>query len=289
MLEVSVLGAGRVGVSLAYVLQEKGYKIVAVASRSSSSLEIARKFLAVQLFTQSFSEAASKGKVIFISTSDDAIREVCQSVASEGGFRKGQCVFHFSGALDLSVLEPAAKQGAFIGSIHPLQTFPDIKAGIEKIPGSYFGVTTRSIRALEMAKEIVKIVEGKFFEVEEDLKPLYHAAACLASNYFDALIYMSSELYSRIGASEKEALAMMEPLIKATWGNIRAKGSAAALTGPIARGDLETIKKHISLIEKKFPQFLSAYKEMGKITAIVARKKGLSEERFKEILNLLGK
>jgi predicted short-subunit dehydrogenase-like oxidoreductase (DUF2520 family) len=284
--KVAIIGAGKVGTSLAFHLERKGYSIVAVASRTEKSLERARNYLKAGLFTLNLTEAASAGEVIFISTNDDAISKVAKKIARGGGFRKGQFVYHLSGACSLTVLKPAENAGSFVGSIHPLQTFPNIEAGITRIPGTVFGITAQG-KGLEIAKELVEAVGGKPVEVREEDKPLYHAAACIACNYLDALMYVAFKFYEAIGIEKREAWQAMKPLVEATLSNIEAKGAVEALTGPIARGDVETVRKHLQTIENTLPHFLPFYKEMGKVTLKVAKEKDLSQKTYREILNLL--
>ncbi len=286
MKKVVIIGAGKVGVSLAFHLQRRGYPIAAVASRTENSLERAKKYLKAGLFTLELKEAVERGEIIFISTNDDAVSRVAEKIGEEGGFKSGQFVYHLSGALSIEVLKPASDAGASVGSLHPMQTFPSIEAGIKKIPGTVFGVTGKE-EVLRVAEELIKAVGGKMVEVKDEDKPLYHAAACIACNYLDALMYTAFKFYGKVGMEEGKAWQAMKPLIHGTLDNIEAKGAVEALTGPIARGDVDTVKKHLQAIEKSLPDFLSFYKEVGKITLEVAKERGLSEKAYQEIFNLL--
>ncbi len=286
MKKIVVIGAGKVGTSLAFHLQRRGYPIAAVASRTENSLERAKKYLKAEFFTLEPKEAVERGEIIFISTNDDAVSKVVEKVSEEGGFKSGQFVYHLSGALSIDILKPAQDLGAFIGSLHPMQTFPSIEAGIKKIPGTVFGITGKE-EVLKVAKELVKAVGGKAVEVKDEDKPLYHAAACIACNYLDALMYAAFKFYERIGIEEREAWQAMKPLIQGTLDNIEARGAVEALTGPIARGDVDTVRKHLQVIEKSLPDFLPFYKEVGKTTLKIAKEKGLSKEAYQEIFNLL--
>lgn len=282
MRKVTVIGAGIVGTSIAYLLQEKGWPIAAVASRTIGSLKRARKFLKADLFTLDAAEAARQGEVIFISTRDDVIQPLAEKIASEKGFKKGQFAFHFSGALSTQALKPAQLAGASVGSIHPMQTFADIDMAISLIPGTVFGVMADE-KATAVAREIVEALGGKMVKVKDEDKPLYHTAACITCNYLVALMDVAMGLYRHLGVDEREAWQAMKPLVEGTLSNIESKGTVEALTGPIARGDVETVKGHLRAIEETFPQLLPFYMEMGKVTAEVARKRGLSEEAYQEL------
>ncbi len=274
------------GISLASHLHRRGYPIAAVASRTENSLKRAKKYLKAALFTLELKEAVEKGEIIFISTNDDAVSRVVDKIGEEGGFKSGQFVYHLSGALSIEVLKSASDAGAFVGSIHPMQTFPSIEAGIKKIPGTVFGVTGKE-EVLRVAEELIKAVGGKMVEVKDEDKPLYHAAACIACNYLDALIYIALKFYKEVGIEEEKAWQAMKPLIHGTLDNIEAEGVVEALTGPIARGDVDTVKKHLQAIKNSLPNFLPFYKELGKRTLEVAKEKGLSENAYQEIFNLL--
>lgn len=285
MRKVTVIGAGTVGTSIAYLLQEKDWPIAAVASRTIGSLKRAQKFLKADLFTLDVAEAARQGEVIFISTRDDVIQPLAEKIASEKGFKKGQFAFHFSGALSTQALKPAQLAGASVGSIHPMQTFADIDMAISLIPGTVFGVTADE-KATAVAREIVEALGGKMVKVKDEDKPLYHAAACITCNYLVALMDVAMGLYRHLGVDEREAWQAMKPLVEGTLSNIESKGTVEALTGPIARGDVETVKGHLRAIEETFPQLLPFYMEMGKVTAEVARKRGLSEKAYQEFQEL---
>lgn len=286
MKKVVIIGAGKVGVSLAFHLQKRGYPLAAIASRTENSLERAKRYVKAELFTLELKKAVEEGEIVFISTNDDAVSKVVERIGEEGGFKSGQFVYHLSGALSIDVLKPASNAGAFVGSIHPMQTFPSIEAGIKKVPGTVFGVTGGK-EALKLAQELVEAVGGRLVEVRDEDKPLYHAAACIACNYLDALMYVAFKFYEKVGVGEGEAWQAMKPLIQGTLDNIEARGAVEALTGPIARGDVDTVKKHLQAIKKSLPYFLPFYKELGKVTLRVAKEKGLSQEAYQEIFNLL--
>lgn len=286
MRRVAIIGAGKVGTSLAFLLGEKGYLMVAVASRTKNSLDRARRYLKARLFTLDVAEAAKQGEVVFISTSDEAISPVVKRIARGNGFRPGQFVFHLSGTLSLRALKPAQKAGALIGSIHPLQTFSDVVTDPAKLQGAVFGITAEG-EAKEVAEELVKTLGGEAVEVRDEDKVLYHVAAVVACNYLYALIYAAIKVYEKVGFNEEKAWKGIKPLAQRTLENTDAVGVVAALTGPIARGDVKTVKLHLAALEENFPEMLSLYRELGKLTAQMAKKKGLSKEAYKDIFKLL--
>ncbi|MFB3925739.1 MAG: Rossmann-like and DUF2520 domain-containing protein [Syntrophales bacterium] len=283
---VCILGMGRVGSAVGCLLRKSGYEIAAVASRSKSSAERGAFYTGARAFTR-FSDAASLADCILITTSDDAIASVCNSISAEGGVRPGKKVIHMSGAGGLDLLESARKAGAYVASIHPIQSFADIKGGIENIPGSTFGITADK-EILSWSVRFVRELGGKPLLVPEEDKPLYHAAACMASNYLVALMYIVEEIYAAFGLNSSEALEAFWPLVKGTIRNIESSGTVQSLTGPISRGDIGTVVKHIGTFQKRMPSVLEVYRILGKFTAEIGIAKGtLSPEKAETLKKLL--
>jgi predicted short-subunit dehydrogenase-like oxidoreductase (DUF2520 family) len=178
-----------------------------------------------------------------------------------------------SGAGGLDLLDPARSAGAFRASIHPMQSFADSAMALENLPGSVFGITV-DLPAREWAVRIVESLGGIPFFVAEENKALYHAAACMASNYLTTLIHEVGTVYEAIGMSREESLRAFWPLVRGTLRNIETLGTVRALTGPVARGDAGTIEKHLRAFREKLPQLLEAYCTLGMRTVQLARGKG---------------
>jgi predicted short-subunit dehydrogenase-like oxidoreductase (DUF2520 family) len=283
---IAILGPGKVGTAVGCLLRQAGYDIVAVAGRS---LEKAQRAVACTGGepTTDFVRAPRGADCVLITTTDDAVASVCKAVAEGGGFRKGAKVVHTSGVGGLDLLRAAKRRGALVACIHPLQTFADVESAIGKIPGSTFGITADE-EILSWADRIVGDLGGRPFRVPDEDKALYHAAACMASNYLVTLMYLVEEIYGRMGLSREEAIRAFWPLVKGTIGNIESKGTIASLTGPIARGDGGTIRKHVRGFRTRFPALLKLYREMGLLTVDVAARQGaLKKEQLAEIRSIL--
>ncbi|MDI6892813.1 MAG: DUF2520 domain-containing protein [Actinomycetota bacterium] len=282
----AIIGAGKVGTAIGHILQEKGFNIVAVASRSQESLDRAREFIS-GFKTHDVTKAARLADVVTITTNDDQVEPVCKKIAQEGGFNSEDIVFHVSGALSTNALNAAKKNGAKVGSIHPLQSFATVEGAICQLPGSVFGITAEE-DILPLARGIVKALGGTAVVVKDEDKPLYHAAACVASNYFVGLIHFAQSIYEGLGVSREVALKALLPLIKGTLANIESQGSTRALTGPIARGDVVPVKQHLDAFGSKIPEKKKLYCELGKYTTLVALEKGtISEDKQRELYRLL--
>jgi predicted short-subunit dehydrogenase-like oxidoreductase (DUF2520 family) len=283
---IAIIGLGKVGTALGFLLRSAGYEIAAVSDVSPESLIRGVEFTGGKAFADA-SQAASEADTIFITTWDDAIETTCEEISQKDSIRPGDKVVHVSGAGGLDILASARKCGACVASIHPLQSFADTKSAIENLPGSTFGITAND-EIYDWAVEIVTALGGTHFSVAEEDKPLHHAAACMASNYLVTLMSIVEQIYQSLGLKEDTAMKAFWPLVKGTIKNIEKKGIAPSLTGPIARGDIGTLKKHLRVFHTKYPSLLPLYREMGIFTADIGlHNKTLSEERAQEIKTLL--
>ena len=269
MLKLGFIGAGIVGTALAVRLSSKGYPVIAVSSRSQTS---ARKLAQAVNDCQAFEnkqDVADAAELVFITTPDDVIA----SVVTEIQWHKGQSVVHCSGALSTDILEPAKKLGAQVGTFHPLQTFASVKQAIENIPGSTFTVEAEE-PLLSMLKDIATALDGRWIELKADDKVAYHAAAVIVCNYLVTLIKLATDLWQSFGIPPHQATQALMPLIRGTIHNIETVGIPQCLTGPIARGDTGTIKKHLAVLQKVAPTLVSTYQELGRQTIPIALAKG---------------
>lgn len=282
---VSIIGAGKVGTAVGVLLSRAEYQLAAFSSRNQAHADAAASLTGARA-TLDATEAAQEGSIIFITTPDDVIEQVCAQIAAGGGFSPGDTVFHMSGAAANDVLEPARRAGASVGSIHPIQSFADVDGAIDALAGSVFGVTADD-NALAVARDIVEALGGTVAQIAEDQKRLYHAAACIASNYMVVLADYAEELYRTIGIDADTARKAYLPLIEGTRANIARKGPADALTGPIARADISTVRDHLTAMAAAGLDS-SPYRMLGGRAAEIARRRGsLSEAGFEKIVAVL--
>ncbi len=289
---VAIIGAGRVGSAVGYLLKRAGYTITSVASRTAESAEKAAEFIGEGEPTTDVVKAASRADLIFITTPDGVIKNVCEKIASGVGFKAGAVVVHMFGGQSLDLLNAVKTSGSYRAVIHPLQSVPSPAQGIKNLPGSYFRIEADP-EALEAAKDMVKALGGielvmPKWSPDKDSAALYHAGAIAVSNYFVALVDYGLKFYLALGADKEETLKALLPLIKGTLQNMETLGTTEALTGPIARGDVDTIRGHIEAMRKRTPELLGLYKEMARQTIAVARDSGsISQETADELLNLV--
>lgn len=285
---IAVIGLGKTGTAVGHLLRKAGYSVVAVTCSTQESVQYGVRYTGGKAFTSDANaEAASLAECIFITTPDDSIASVCDDLVRQGGIKPGDKVIHMSGSGGLDLLASARRAGAMVASIHPLQSFADVEGAISNIPLSIFGITAdEDLR--EWSAGLVRALGGIPFEIPAEVKPLYHAAACMVSNYLTTLINAAEEIYLSLGLSRDEAINAFRPLIAGTLKNLEMKGSVQALTGPISRGDAGTIEGHIRLFREKLPAYLPAYRTMGLLTVNLAMKKNtLAPERAAVIRKIL--
>lgn len=283
MLKTGFIGAGTTGTALAVRLSQKGWPVVAVSSRTlSSAQKLVRRVSNCQAYPTT-QELADVAEMVFITTPDDVIAEVCGKVQ----WHKGQSVLHCSGAHSVDILEPAKELGAAVGSFHPLQTFADVDQAIKNLPGSTFALEAEE-PLLSTLKELVHLLNGNWVRLGSGDKVLYHTAAVFACNYLVTLVKLALDLWKDFGVSSKEATRALLPLLKGTLNNIDNIGVPDCLTGPIARGDLGTIERHLRALDAKNPSLVTTYKELGLQTIPIALAKGkVNEQKAEEMRALL--
>lgn len=281
-MNLAIIGVGNVGKVLGTALAYRGYSITAAFSRTEKTRQQVSALWKCPVFSEPH-EAAARGEIVFITTPDQVIEEICKEIVEKDGFRPGQVVLHTSGAHSSTILSPAKEAGASVLSFHPLQTFPQMDVGLRSLPGTFFAVDGDE-EALPLAKKLVEALEGKLLYVPAGLKPLYHAAACTACNYLVSLMDIALRMYALMGISPSKAIEALSPLIDGTLKNIKDLGPEKALTGPIARGDYITIESHLAKLEESLPELLPYYRCMGIYTAGLAFRKGALNKEKEEIM-----
>jgi predicted short-subunit dehydrogenase-like oxidoreductase (DUF2520 family) len=221
--------------------------------------------------------------ILIIAVPDDVVHEVANDVARSGPVPRGCVALHLSGALSTDVLAPLHAAGYAIGSLHPLQTVADPWSGAERLHGCAYALAGEPA-ALMAGRRLVDALGGKPLVIPPALRPLYHAAAVFASNYILAAAAVLARALAEAGVAEKDAIAAVLPLMRGTMDNIEQLGFGAALTGPVARGDMDTVRLHLSRLSSRER---SLYSALGLETLRLARAAGLDPERAEALEALL--
>ena len=284
MLKLGFIGAGTVGTALAARLSGRGYPVVAVSSLSRASAQkLAQAAGGCRVFDDN-QTVADNAELIFITTPDDAIAFVVSKVS----WRPGQSVVHCSGADSTDILQPAKEAGAKVGAFHPLQTFASPRQAMKNIPGSTFALEAEE-PLLSTLKDMAVALDGQWVELKASDKVLYHAAAVLACNYMVTLTKLATDLWQTFDVPQEKATKALVPLLRGTLHNIETIGIPNCLTGPIARGDIGTINKHLDALKTTAPNLVSTYCELGRQTISIALAKGkIDQSQAKELQTILG-
>lgn len=266
----AIIGCGRLGRALAQYLPRAGYPTAGFASRHLASARKAAFLADAEIFTDIPEEISRKAELVFITTPDGQIETVCRQLAEHQGFKPGAVVLHCSGAHPSTILASARKCEATIGSLHPLQSFAGDRHVENPFKDIIFSVEGDTV-AVEVAEKVASdLAAARCLKIETRTKTLYHASAVVASNYLVTLLNLAFRLAGAAGITEADAPAMLYPLINGTLKNVEAKGIRPSLTGPIARGDDETIARHLTAITNELPDSLELYKTLGRYTMGIA-------------------
>jgi len=285
---IVLIGPGRLGQAVTRLLCDAGHEICAVISQDLSRARAAARFIgAPDTVGTTDLIRARQGDLVLLALPDDHIARVAAILRRDELVTPGAVLIHFSGIHHAGILlgeeGPAVKALA----IHPLQTFADAVIGVKNLPGSLFAVQGDE-ELYPLALELVEDMGGIPFMLTQEQKPLYHAAACMTSNYLVTLVDTAGQILEQCGIPKPEACRLLWPLLRGTMQNLTALTPETALTGPIVRGDARTVEKHLKALED-LPEDLGAiYRVLGKKTVELAlRSERLEQERAEEIRKIL--
>ncbi len=286
--DIAIIGCGKVGCALAHLAISGGWRVSAVASKTHANAIALANSLDGDTIATTPPQAAAQADLVFLTTTDSAIARACTELADSRDFKPGTIVAHCSGALDSGILSAARDRcQCSIASIHPLQTFPNAQAAIREFPGTYC-FCEGDPRAVEVLMQFASDIGGKPVLIDASRKALYHASAVMACNYLTALLDASATLAEKAGIDRTTALDALRPLVNATLDNVAALGPDEALTGPIARGDADTVSRHLQAmsLEDDCPE--AFYRQAGIWTLRMAqRSKNFDKDTAETLRSLL--
>jgi predicted short-subunit dehydrogenase-like oxidoreductase (DUF2520 family) len=285
MNRFSLIGAGRLGTALAFALTRKGWTLETIADRDPAAARESRKIIRRGTATADVRRAAGT-RVLLICVPDDSVEAVARLLSRYGGPWSGRCVFHTSGLLPASALDPLRRKGAHAASLHPVQSFPEKRGSARAAFGGIFWGIEGDRQAVGVGRKIANVLGGHSFILNEKAKPLYHAACSLASNAFVSLAATSTALLEAAGIHQKLAARVLLPLVQGTLQNVKKLGLPKALTGPIARGDVQTVRRHLEALRCR-PLDEEVYRILGRQALEIASGKGIPPSRVKALRRLL--
>ncbi len=285
MLEIAIIGAGRLGTSLGRALAKKGQTITALTCRRKASVAESRAIIGQGLALTDNGAAARLAGVIFICVPDEAISGAASRLARSRGDWTGKTVFHTSGLLPARVLDPLRKRGASIASFHPVQAFPK-----KTTPAAHFRDISYGLEgdrdAVALAGNFVRRLGGRILVIPEEAKPFYHAALSFASHFLVVLLDAAARLLKEAKIPEDKAAGLLLPLLEGTLHNVKELNTPASLTGPLVRGDAASVKAHLEALER-WPRYAEVYRKLSLLGLEMAEKRGLRAQKIGTLRDLL--
>jgi predicted short-subunit dehydrogenase-like oxidoreductase (DUF2520 family) len=299
-LRISIIGAGRMGTALGLALRRHGYSIEALVTKTPASARRAAKLIGggPAALTESQRNSAAwrvvvESGLLLISTPDDVLEAVALRLSRTiGRARTGRTplvALHTSGAVSSDVLAPLRALGVSVGSLHPLFSVAGNANAQDIFRGVYFCVEGDRA-ATRIARSLAKDLGGHSFTIAPESKPLYHAAATVSSGHVTALFDVAIEMLKECGLTKRRARQILAPLLVSTAANLGAKSPAEALTGPFARSDVNTIKKHLAAIKlRRMNEASDLYSTLGLRSARLAQTTKRNPRALKAITKLFSR
>ena len=282
-LRIGFIGAGRLGTALAWSLSGHGLGVVGVASMIPSDARRLAGTIAACTVMDHGQQVVDACDLVFVTTPDGAIAET----TSQFRWRPGMAAVHCSGVTEVSALDHAARDGAMTGGFHPMQTFGDPAAAVKSLPGCT--ITIEAEEPLNAALvAVARRLECRINRLPPGMRGRYHAAAGYTSQFINALFAEAATLWQSWGATEADAVRALLPLARGTLASIESAGLAEGMPGPVSRGDIGSIEKHVAALSPLGPGVLEFYRVVCGRTIPLGMQRGAIDaadaERLRAIL-----
>jgi len=277
------IGAGRIGTALAWGLARKGYAVAAVASRSGDSAEKLAAGIAGCRTMPDSQSLADSVELVLLTVPDDAIATTCAGLK----WRSGQAVVHCSGATEILALAPAASCAAHTGGFHPLQMFTEPETALRGLPGCTIAVEAEP-PLLETLTGMAEALGCHPLRLHPGERALYHAGAGYVAAFVNALVQDALRVWSPLGLTRADAIRALLPLLRGTADSIERSGPALGMAGPVSRGDVGTVEKHVRALGALDAGLLDLYCRLALRTVTLGIERGsLNPEKAATLRELL--
>lgn len=285
MKKITIIGVGKVGSALAIELSGKGFEIAALVDRNLTRLKKIKSLCKCkEIFVSLNSDVVKNSDVFIICLKDDDIKKYIKKIYRYNF--KGKILLHTSGLLTSDVFKILNAGIANTGTFHPAQTFTKLSfRNYRLLSDIYFGIEGGK-NATDFIKLVVKKLKSDYVLIPKRKKALYHISCVVSSNFLIANFYLLKQFSKSLNIKESKFLEILRPLFYNTAGNIHHEGVLDSLTGPVSRGDINTINSHLNLLHGKFPKYVEYYKATSKVLTEVAGIKR-KDINFKKILGIL--
>ncbi len=283
---VAIIGAGSVARALALRLADRGYPILGIVSRTLGPAEALARAVGADVASDRLADLPAAARLVLLCVPDGQIADLAETLTGVRHAWGRTVVAHTSGALASDALAPLQAEGATVLSFHPLQSVTR-RADARTLDGAFVGVEGEA-PALAAGVELAVGLGLRYAVVPAEAKPRYHLGATMASNFVVTLLGVVQEVFASVGVDREAAMAMLLPLVRGTLDNVAAQGPEGALTGPVARGDVETLRRHGLALRAFLPHLVPAYAALSVETVRLAVRAGsLSPDRAGAVLDLM--
>lgn len=272
---LGIIGAGNVGTALALLLSRAGYEVRAVFSRTESRAQRLVEAVGGQAVT-SAAAVVEAADLILLTVPDDVVAAVALSLQDSEWSGKGAA--HTAGALDAACLDVLAARGAMTGSFHPAFPFAGFETALAGLPRSVFAVEARTVELQRWLIGMADALSGRWLVIPEGQKALYHCALVIASNYLVTLYALAERMLQALGAERQVVSQALNALVQATVDNLREQGIPQALTGPLTRADVGTVRAHLNALAAYDRDVLMLYRLLAQVTVPLVAQRGLPTE-----------
>jgi predicted short-subunit dehydrogenase-like oxidoreductase (DUF2520 family) len=270
---LNVIGCGSVGKTLSRLWTRHGvFRVQSVLNRSLERGSRAVQFVGAGRAVDDYARL-DPADLVMIATSDEAIETCCRRLCESGVLTEGVIVFHTSGSLPSTLLEPAKSQGALVASLHPVKSFADPARAAETFAGTFCALEGDP-QACDAIREALRPCGATTFPVDPEFKTIYHAATVVTSNYLVALMEVALRCFEKAGIDRATALELMQPIATGTASNLFELGPVRALTGPIARGEPSVVERQSKTLGQWDASIQSVYKALGQIALDLSTQQG---------------
>jgi predicted short-subunit dehydrogenase-like oxidoreductase (DUF2520 family) len=285
--KVAIIGCGRLGSALAIAMHHKKYRIAELIDKRFLSAKRLAGMVNAETYSDKIQDLKA-AEIVFIAVPDDAIVPVVSELATWlVATNEMKFLYHTSGTLTSAVFDSLRNYQIAVASVHPIQTFPGSVDDWKRFENCYFGIEGDKT-AIELFDTIFKKLGSKSITIPREFKSHYHLACTIASNFLVALMTPVTALFQKGNFSEQQVFEILSPLITTTLANLKNDGSEAALSGPILRGDTSTIERHLQILSKELPSYVSLYQFMAKILLeFNTVKENLTKEQYESLTQLL--
>ncbi len=286
MNTLNAIGCGRVGKTLARLgTEHRVFRVGCVLNRSLESGQRAVDFVGGGRAVDDY-PSLEPAELVMISASDEAIEPCCRRLVEADSLGRGAIVFHCSGSLPSSILEPAKAQGALIASVHPVKSFADPGRAVDTFEGTFCAIEGDAA-ACDVLRDALARCGAVPFSVDPRQKTVYHAGTVFVCNYLVALLEVGLQCFDRAGIPRATAMEIIGPIVEGTAKNFFELGPVRSLTGPIARGEASVVERQREALGACDERAERLYQLLGQVAAELSAAQGNADEGALEAIREL--